>query len=95
MCKLSYVIVLTTISEKKNRLRLEEFPLRSLQIQLTTVGYLGMPVRLCVTRLHLAQDHLHSLARQRVELLGQSQDLVGFDFFLVSDVNETNKDTEK
>lgn len=58
-------------------------------------GNLGVPVSLAVGRFDPADDDLHGLAGQRVELLWQQEDLVGFDLLLLSHVNKPNEDAEK
>lgn len=54
-----------------------------------------MPVSLAVGRFDSADDDLHGLARQSVELIRELEDLVGFDLLFISHVNKPNKGTEK
>lgn len=54
-----------------------------------------MPVGLSIHWFDLADDDLHGLAGQRVKLLRELQDLMGFDVLLLSHVNKPNKDAEK
>lgn len=54
-----------------------------------------MPVGLRVGRFDPADDDLDGLAGQRVELLRELEDLMGFDLLLLSHVNKPNEDAEK
>lgn len=54
-----------------------------------------MPFRFVVDRFDPADDDLHRLAGQGVELFRKQQDLVRFDLLLMSHVNEANKDAEE
>lgn len=54
-----------------------------------------MPVDLSIGRFDPADDDLHSLARQRVELLWQLKDLMRLHLLLFSYVDKLNKDAEE
>lgn len=54
-----------------------------------------MPVHLGVSRFDSADDDLQGLAGQRVKLLRQLEDLIGFHLLLLSYINEPNEDPEK
>lgn len=56
---------------------------------------LGVPVGLSINWLDMTDNELHSLGRQRVKLLWQMKDLMGFDLLLLSHINEPNKDAKK
>lgn len=54
-----------------------------------------MPVDLGINRLGPADDNLHGLARQRLELLRQLKDLMRFHHHLHSYINEVDEDAVK
>lgn len=54
-----------------------------------------MPIDLGVNWFDAADDDLHSLGGQRVELLWQLKDLMGFHLVLLSYVDKLNEDAEK
>ncbi len=54
-----------------------------------------MPVGLGVDWFDPAHNDLNGLSRQRVELLRELKDLMGFDLLLLSHINKANKDAEK
>ena len=54
-----------------------------------------MPVDLGISGFDPADNDLHSLAGERVELLRQLENLVGFHLLLLSYVNEPNRNPEK
>lgn len=56
------------------------------------LGHLWVPLDLAIGRLDVADHDLHRLAGQRVELLRQHQQLVGFDLPLVAHVDEADVD---
>lgn len=54
-----------------------------------------MPVGLGVGGFDPADDDLHGLVGQRVKLLRELKDLMGFDLLLLSNVNKPSEDAEK
>lgn len=58
-------------------------------------GNLGVPAGLRINWFDPADNDLYSLFMQRVKLLRQLKDLMGFHLLLLSHVNEANKYAEK
>lgn len=58
-------------------------------------GNLGVPAGLRINRFDPADNDLYGLSRQRVKLLRQLEDLMGFHLLLLSHVNEASDYAEK
>lgn len=58
-------------------------------------GNLGVPAGLRINWFDPADNDLYGLSRQRVKLLRQLEDLIGFHLLLLSHVNEASNYAEK